>query len=266
MAAPQEAPLQNTLIIGGEHADRINYATEFAQMRLCLKSASLACHACLNCRRVLSHTHPNLVWVSPPVSEQDENSNPDQYSYDSLGLIKIDQVRRIVTEHHQANFEKGFSIFIITHMHRTTVSAANALLKVIEENHPQKIFVALAPSRASVLPTIASRLMCYPIKPAPLDLIRADQSLFELIIKISTMAPKERFLFCSQWSSEREALMGLLNDLCHTCHIMLRSNALLPRLALGILEALTQAKNELKRNLNPRLVTEQLLLSKWPKS
>jgi DNA polymerase III delta prime subunit len=258
--------VHNILFIGGEHADRINYATEYAQNLLCLAPQhQAACHQCINCKRVASHTHPNLVWVSPSAPDNDESSLSDQNSYDGLGAIKIDQIRRIVIENNKANFEQGVGIFIITHMHKATVPAANALLKVIEENHRHKIFMALAPSRASVLPTIASRLMCRPIKPTPLNQLQSEQSSRDLIVKISNLAPKDRMFLCTQFSTEHDTLMVELDNLSYTCHTMLRDNTLFPRLALEILEALLRAKTELKKNLNCRLVAEQLLLCLWPK-
>jgi hypothetical protein len=256
--------VQNILIIGSKHIDRINYAITFAQTLLCLaRQGDHACKTCLNCKRVSTNAHPNIIFIEPKSAELCEHSDTEK-DHDSIAPIKIEQVRRIIEENQKANFEYGVGIFIITHMHKTTAAAANALLKVIEENHPLKIFLALAPSRMAVLKTIASRMICHTITPAPLDLETYAEEISSQILSISKIPPKKRFLLCKQFSQERAELLLHFEKLSDAGHIMLRGKKISHRFALLLLESLKNATTHLKRNLNPRLTLEQLLLREWP--
>lgn len=253
--------LKNILITGGEQIDRMSYAVRLAQELLC-RAEDAPCATCIHCQRVQSYTHPNLAVVSPSRAEDDDAPNSNAI-HDGAGTIKIEQIRRIVTESNKACFEEGVGVFIITHMHHATTSAANALLKTIEERHGNRVFIALAPSRSSVLPTIASRLANYTIKPS-LQNSAYDEKNRDTIIKISGTAPSKRFDMCTIFSAERESLTGELHELSHTCHLMLRNKGIPYRLALGILEAIQSAQYNLEKNLNTRLVVEQLVLCHWP--
>lgn len=249
--------MHNLLVTGGEHVNRFEYARHLAKHHLCvLKKEDGPCHTCKNCLRVHSNTHPNLVLIEPALG-----TSPD----DELvsGMIKIEQVRRVIEEHHKTNFEDGVLVFVITHMHRLTKGAANALLKVLEENSAKKIFIGLSPSRMAVLPTIASRLTCHIVQPAIID-TQASNEIKEKIRRICEMKPSARFLECMQFSSERDALLKELDEIMSACHEMLREKTLSPRYVLPLSSALERAQNNLKKNLNPRMVTEVLVLSEWP--
>lgn len=260
-----EGIVHNILIIGGEQQDRIKYATQFAQKTLCQNLAfDFPCTTCTHCQRIQAHRHPNVIFIEPQGSSNDDAPKRDVHD-DGTSQIKIEQIRRIVVESHKANFEDGFAIFVITHMHRTTKSAANALLKVIEENHHDKIFLALSPSKMTVLPTIASRLICHYVKPSQtLDLPSEDER--DTIVRISQTPPRERFVISTHFSTERDELLRRIEGLRETCHAMVRKNQMFPRFALELLEALKECEVNLKKNLNPRLTLEHLILKKWPYS
>lgn len=252
----------NILITGGEHAERVHEAYNIAKTLLCTHQQPLPCGSCLNCRRVTSGTHPNLIWVSP--QSNDKEGKESIHDDDTQGSIKVEQVRQIVLEHQKSSFEDGVSIFVISHMHRATTAAANALLKVMEENHPTKLFIALAPSRSAVLKTIASRLKVLPIKPKLLNQLPHDHKRELFIQKICSLPKKDRFDDCAQFGSDREAVLAELTELIKTCHIMLRKNMLAHHVALGILDGIAQAQRELLKNLNTKLVVEQLFFVLWP--
>lgn len=257
--------MHNILINGGEHIDRIAYATEYAQTLLCLNKGPTFCQNCDNCQRISRRIHPNILWISPSTNEQQEESS-SIFDGDAAGTIKIDHIRRIHTEMYKAPFEEGAAIFIFTHMHKATTQAANALLKIIEENQPSKVFLACAPSRTSVLPTIASRLINQRIMPKSLHEWHLDSHISDTIYAISTTAPKDRFDMIATLGSDRESILGSLHKIAYTCHILLRTQLIYPQLALGILESVTKACQALKKNHNPRLVLEFLLLNQWPQS
>jgi hypothetical protein len=246
--------MRNLLITGAHHEARMKYATSLAIDLLC-PSQDQAC-----CERVLSRLHPNLLIIEPDDSDTND--------------IKIDAIRALLEEHQKANFEGGNAVFIITHMHQITKTAANALLKSIEESPPHKIFLALAPSKTAVLPTIASRLKSIIIKPEKLSSPSIDEKYAETIWAITRTAPTARFSFCEQFPNSRPELLQNLLVLLECCHELLRAScdhthawhrhALAPVVALRLSEALHDALAFLQRNTNARLTLEHLLLSSWP--
>gem|GEM_PF-1799231 len=255
----------NVLIIGGEHADRLAYAEVLAKSALCLNPmAERPCESCHSCRRIASNVHPNLLFVRPICVGDDQNSQSENALHtDDGGIIKIEQVRRIIGESHKANFEKGISVVVITHMHKITKAAANAMLKMIEESHASKMYIALAPSRMAVLPTIASRLLCRRVQPKAIDQ-NVDSKTHDLIVKITRAKPKARFLFCGEFSSNREEFSKKIDELMNACHLLLRNRQIVPHCALKLGDALADADKRLRQNLNPRLVAETLILRDWP--
>jgi len=250
--------MKNLLITGAHHDERMKYATSLAMNLLCQHGSS--CGDCHGCIRVVSRIHPNLVLIEP----EDSDTND----------IKIEAVRRLIEESNKANFEPGKAIFIITHMHQITKTAANALLKSIEESKESKVFLALAPSKMAVLPTIASRLISVIIKPAPINNDYCDEKIVKSIYSITTTAPCSRFPLCEQFPSTRPELIQNLHALIESCHELMRAHytqshplhthSLGPKVSLKLSEALHQAIFMLHKNANPRLILEHLILSEWP--
>ncbi len=259
--------MNNLLITGALHEDRLQRATALSMAWLCLKNEkNHGCGTCHNCLRVLAKCHPNITYIEPAHSETEEGE-----AKNLSGDIKIDQVRSIITENQKANYEDGLAIFIITHIHQITKGAANALLKSIEESGAKKVFIGLAPSRTSVLPTIASRLISVFVKPSLLTK-EPDENIVKKINAITQVRPTQRFKLCEQFSSSRAELLVELENIHEECHTLLRSfyepdnphHLLHPVLVLSIGNALSHACDLLERNINPRLVVEQLILRDWP--
>lgn len=253
----------NLLITGGEHSDRKAYAIKRIQSLLCPRRRDDdPCNACNNCQRVSTNTHPNLIVIESKSSDADDTIS-NKESVDNVGIIKIEQIRKVILDHQKTNFEKGRAIFLISSMHKITKAAANALLKALEESKSGKTFIALAPSRKSILPTLASRFIAHPIKPPKLINSRNDV-LEQQIMTISKTKPSSRFPLCAQFGTDRDELLSKLDELSTQCHLLLREKVIMPRSALLILEALQKAEQSVRRNLNTRLVTENLILREWP--
>ncbi len=252
--------MQNILVTGGEHEDRIAYATRLAMSFLCTNRwQNEACSDCANCQRISNNLHPNLIIVEPSDASAKAEDKKSQ-----SGSIKIEQIRTIVLESQKANFESGPCIFVITQMHRCTKSAANALLKVIEENGSKKILIALAPSRMTVLPTIASRLVCHAVKPKQARLSACSSEMRQTILEISSTKPPLRFPLLDRFGTHRDELIAQFEDIALACHVMLHNKELSPLFALHLGDALERANKNLKSNVNPRLVTEKLVFKEWP--
>ncbi len=126
-------------------------ARAFAAAILC-PEADRPCGRCRSCRLVASGNHPDLFWVQP-ASE--------------VGHLKVEQVREL--QHHLALTPNmaAHRVAILDRFDQATPSAANALLKTLEEPPEFVILILLAPDIDSLLPTIVSRCQVIPLRPIP---------------------------------------------------------------------------------------------------
>ena len=112
------------------------------------------CGQCNNCLRIAAGEHPDVRLIEP-----------DGQS------IKVDQIRQLQQEFVRSGFESRLQFFTIRQADKMNASAANSLLKFLEE--PQGDFVAVLETDApgKILPTIQSRcqiLHFAPLNPAEL--------------------------------------------------------------------------------------------------
>lgn len=124
--------------------------TFFVKLLLCESSIdNVPCETCRNCRRVDSGNHPNIQQIEP-----DGN------------VIKIDQIRELISEMKMVGVEAGRKIYVIHHADKLNVASANMLLKFLEEPDGLVTAILLTEQIQAILPTIRSR--CQHIKFAKL--------------------------------------------------------------------------------------------------
>ena len=125
------------LFTGPPGSGRSNTAVAFAAALLC---ESAGCNNCLNCRTAIAGTHADIELI------------------ETEGLsIKIDEIRELITRASWSPSVGGYRVVVIEDADRLTESAANALLKAIEEPGLRTVWLLCAPSATDVLPTIRSR-------------------------------------------------------------------------------------------------------------
>ncbi len=120
------------------------------------------CNACRACRLVASDSHPDLHIVE---SEQ------------AGAKLKIEQVRDLQRQLALTPVEGHWRVAILRRFEEATTSAANALLKTLEEPPPYVVLVVLAGDADRLLPTIVSRCQQVSLRPLPVTVIR--QALIE---------------------------------------------------------------------------------------
>jgi DNA polymerase-3 subunit delta' len=111
-------------------------------------------------RRVAAGSHPNLLHLQRDWSEK-------QRRYRSA--LSVELVRRIIPFLGMTAGEAGWRVVIVDPAEDMTPSAANAILKMLEEPPPRSLFLLVAQSRGGLLPTIVSRcrtLLLEPLTPA----------------------------------------------------------------------------------------------------
>jgi DNA polymerase III subunit delta' len=132
------------LFAGPPGSGRSNAATAFAAALVCPEGG---CGTCIDCATVKDGTHADV--------DSMRTEGPS---------IKIDDIRELVIRASWSPSVANFRIVIIEDADRLTESAANALLKVIEEPNRQTVWLLCAPSTTDVLPTIRSRTRVAPLR------------------------------------------------------------------------------------------------------
>jgi DNA polymerase-3 subunit delta' len=125
------------LFVGPAGSGRSNAAVAFAASLLCSDSG---CGKCLDCKTVLAGTHIDV-----------ERFNPSGLS------IKAEEIRELISRSAWSPSVGPWRIVIIEDADRLTETAANALLKTIEEPETHTLWLLCAPTVSDVSVTIRSR-------------------------------------------------------------------------------------------------------------
>jgi len=143
-------------------------AVALAQALLCVGGDPLGCGSCDACRRAATLSedpevplHPDVIYLGRGL-----------YSADVIGKkenqeISVEQIRRLVLS--RANYgphEGRAQIFVVWAADELSNSAANALLKTLEEPRPRTHFVLITSRPDKLLDTIRSRSL--PVRFGPL--------------------------------------------------------------------------------------------------
>lgn len=174
------------LFEGEEGTKKFETALYFAQMLLCTEEEK-PCGECHNCRRVRHLTHPNLYVVEPI-----KNS------------IRKQQIIDLQNEFSKTSVEEGPKIYIIKELDTINISAANSLLKFLEEPHPNTYAILTTANIHRVLPTIISRSQV-------VQFSSLDKSLIERDL-IDEGYPDEQAKIASLVSNRLSDALSLLSD------------------------------------------------------
>jgi DNA polymerase-3 subunit delta' len=142
------------LFTGPSGVGRRTLALRLAQAVNCLKPPvpGQPCGKCAACTRLEKMQHPDLAVIQ---SEQ------------AGGTLKVDQVRELQRSLSLAPYEAKFRVALLLRFEEAHPSAANALLKTLEEPAPKVLLLLTAESVESLLPTIVSRCEVLRLRPLP---------------------------------------------------------------------------------------------------
>jgi DNA polymerase-3 subunit delta' len=122
---------------GPPGSGRSSAAVAFAQALIC---PNYGCGTCNDCNSAKTYGHPDVEIIR------------------TEGLsIKVEEVRELLTRVAWAPSMGGWRVVVMEDADRLTESAANALLKAIEEPGTRTVWLLCAPTLHDVLPTIRSR-------------------------------------------------------------------------------------------------------------
>jgi len=131
-----------TLLVSPPGLDTFQLAEQFARSLMCTTSPSDPCGFCHSCDLMQSGNHPDYHVVRPEKEGK------------AITIEQIRQCNRIAQESSQLS---GYRLFVIEPAEAMNESAANALLKTLEEPSEKCVFILIAAKANILLPTIVSR-------------------------------------------------------------------------------------------------------------
>lgn len=139
------------LFTGPPGSGRSNAARAFAAALLCEQDG---CGRCLACRTALAGSHADVTRV---VTDQ--------------AVIRVDAVRELVRKASLAPAGNRWQLLIVEDADRLTDSAADALLKSIEEPPPKTVWLLCAPTVEDVVSTLRSRCRSVVLRTPPTEAV-----------------------------------------------------------------------------------------------
>ena len=155
------------------------------------------CNACPSCRYLIDE-HPNIRLI---------DNNPELKS----DVITIDQIRELSSFIELASTsEHDKKIIFIKNAHYLTSSAANALLKNLEEPPNNTFFILLTSNLHKILPTIRSRSTIYKLtSPSKVQCEDFLKEKYQEAIKFLDLAEHKPFL-AIQMADNKELINSIL--------------------------------------------------------
>ena len=188
------------LFLGPEGSGNLAMAVAYAQYINCNNRTSIdSCGTCPSCIKYSKLIHPDLHFAFPvassskdPVSDDyikewrelflaNPYFNPNQW-YAAIGLenkqglISKNESHEILHKLNMKSFEADYKVLIMWLPEKMNITAANKLLKIIEEPPAKTLFLLVPENSGMMLTTILSRTQL--IKISKID----SQALFDFII------------------------------------------------------------------------------------
>lgn len=130
------------LFIGPKDIGKQLFARDLAQTLLCkdLGPSLQACGHCQACNLFAAGSHPDFIWLTTDKTQ-----------------ISVDAIRQAIQQLNTTSQLNHNKVLVIPEAHLMSESAANALLKTLEEPTDSTYIVLLTPYVSRLLPTILSR-------------------------------------------------------------------------------------------------------------
>lgn len=143
------------LFDGKSGGGKLDMARYIAKCQLCPQSDGANPDlTCSHCQRIDAGEHPDVVEVFPEGASRS---------------IKVDRIRDLKAELTKSGMETSRKIIIVDQVETMTASAANSLLKFIEEPDGDVTIFLLTSNKQQILPTIVSRCQVIPFKDQPAE-------------------------------------------------------------------------------------------------
>jgi DNA polymerase-3 subunit delta' len=190
---------------GGRGTGKKETATLLAKSFFChYKQGAEPCLTCRDCKRIDSGNHPDIHLI-----ETDGAS------------IKVDQIRHLKKEFSMRGLESKKKVYIVKEAEKMTDSAANSLLKFLEEPEGEALAILLTTQVQMLLKTIISRAQILSFAPLSSDLLvkkLVNDGISEkdaLVVSRITSDLQESLELCQEdWIAQaRNKVIQLIEDL-----------------------------------------------------
>lgn len=150
------------LFAGPPGLGRRTLALRFAQALNCLTplEAGIPCGECRDCKQIASMRHADLAIVQADAEG---------------GTMKVDQIRDTRKTLTYKPYQSQYRVAIFLRFQEANESAANALLKTLEEAPSYAVLILTADNPEQLLPTIVSR--CEVLRLRPLQVTEVQKAL-----------------------------------------------------------------------------------------
>jgi DNA polymerase-3 subunit delta' len=163
-----------------------------ARSLLCVHGTRL-CGFCHSCQLMDSQTHPDYHLICP-----EKSGKP----------ITVEQIRRVNQWSHESSQFGGYRVIVIQPADAMNESAANALLKTLEEPPEKCCFILVTEHVEQLLPTVSSR--CRQIHISEMndqDVVnwlsrQTSQTVPPYVVKLNNYAPIRALEFVQQQETE----------------------------------------------------------------
>ena len=189
------------LFIGPRHASILQFTHRLMAMILC-EGVEKPCGHCQSCHLLVQGTHPDIHYV-----RQDTPNGP----------LKIEQVRALQQDVYQTPQRGARRFIVFDPADKLNNSAANALLKILEEPPSHTLFILIAEHVSSLPSTIMSRCQQYTFPLA--DYCKPGESLDYLMMDQFYSEDAKRMVLFTQRLSIISSLCELVEEKISPCAV-----------------------------------------------
>ncbi|MBI1871500.1 MAG: DNA polymerase III subunit [Chlamydiae bacterium] len=194
------------LFYGSDLETQIDCASWMARALQCLYfTENGPCNTCSACQKISKKIHPDVQFWVPQ---------------GALRVIRIEDVKQLQKEASYKPFEGRVKVQVIQESDRLHPTAANALLKILEEPPDKTFFILLTEELEDVLPTLQSRCQGVRMEGVkgnfPREMLQGcdgDEGLFEVLREFSKSNPEKALSLVEQ--EKWKGLKLLIQSLKH---------------------------------------------------
>lgn len=151
------------LFAGPAHIGKSLLALRLAQALVCELGGPDPCLICRGCKRTTRGNHPDVRTIS--LERQAAAATGTKADAVRSKELKIGTIREWQRDIDLRPFEARRRVFILEDAHALNESAANAMLKTLEEPPPYAVLILVAHGAGDLLPTIVSRCRVLRLRP-----------------------------------------------------------------------------------------------------
>lgn len=163
------------LVHGARGTGKLALAERIVQFLLCeaAEPARRPCGACEGCRWLAAGSHPDFRRIEPealarePLAEPEEGEPARKEKGKPSLEIKVEQVRELAAFLNLRSHRGRLRVALVHPAEAMNLTAANALLKGLEEPPAGAMFLLVSHHPTRLLPTIRSRCVALPVPVPP---------------------------------------------------------------------------------------------------